>query len=73
MASRRKRPIARVEIKVVAHPSGRAVCSPERRGLSICRDPGRGPLISRLRDPEPRDAIGFHHIRALVDDEDGPA
>lgn len=71
MASRRRRPVpARVEIKVVRHPSGRALRSPERRGLSICRDPGRGPLVSRLRDPEPRDAIGFHHLATSVDEAD---
>ena len=58
------------------HPSKRPIRLVERRGLSICRDPGRGPLISRLRDAEPRDAeprdaIGFHHIRPADDEDEG--
>lgn len=53
------------------HPSGRPIHNPvTRRPFSIARDPEKGPLIARLRDPEPRDAIGFHYIRSVRAEDD---
>jgi hypothetical protein len=50
------------------HPSGRPLRASARKSLSVYRSPGIGPLVPRLREPEPKDAIGFH--RQLVSDDD---
>lgn len=50
------------------HPSGRPIRKEEKKGLSIERNPGMGALCPRLRQPEPKDAIGFHHF--VIKDED---
>lgn len=50
------------------HPSGRPINRPERKGRSIERNPGIGPLVPRLRAPEAKDAIGFHHF--VIKDDD---
>lgn len=51
------------------HPSGRPVRSPARKALSVYRNPGIGPLVPRLREPEAKDAIGFHRVIVRDDDE----
>jgi hypothetical protein len=54
----------------LGHPSGRPVLKePRERKLPITRNPGIGPLIERLRHPQPKDAIGFHHV-SFQDDEE---
>ena len=50
------------------HPSGRPLRQGARKSLSVYRSPGIGPLVPRLREPEPKDAIGFHR---LVERDDG--
>lgn len=44
------------------YPSGRPIKRRETIPLSICRNPGIGPLVPRLQYPQPKDAIGFHHF-----------
>lgn len=50
------------------HPSGRPIRKQETRGLPIMRNPGVGPYLPRLQQPEPKDAIGFH--RFIIRDEE---
>jgi hypothetical protein len=52
------------------HPSGRPIVRHERKGMPIERNPGIGPLCPRLRAPEPKDAIGFHHFLIRDSDDD---
>lgn len=51
------------------HPSGRPIRRPEVKRLLILRNPGIGPLVPRLREPEAKDAIGFHRWAIGVPDE----
>lgn len=52
------------------HPSGRPIRrDPPQRHLPIWRSPGDGPYLPRLQRPQPKDAIGFHHVRPDEDDE----
>lgn len=53
------------------HPSGRPIRRTETKSMSIFRNPGIGPYIPRLQQPQPKDAIGFHHfvVHDSADDE----
>lgn len=50
------------------HPSGRPIRKDQKRGHSIYRSPGIGPLVPRLQLPKPQDAIGFHRF-VIKDDK----
>lgn len=44
------------------HPSKRPVRREQKRGRGYWNAPTDGPVTPRLRQPQPKDAIGFHHL-----------
>ena len=52
------------------HPSGRPKPLSTRKEMSRERGQALGPLLPRLRIPEPKDAIGFVANFPVSDDED---
>ena len=54
----------------VQHPSRRPLRQSTRKPLSVYRSPCIGPLVPRLREPEPKDAIGFHRVIVRDDDDE---
>lgn len=52
------------------HPSGRPLRRNEQKKLPIIRNPGIGPLVPRLREPDAKDAIGFHRFVVRDDDDE---
>lgn len=43
------------------HPSKRPVRREQKRGRGYWNAPNNGPVTPRLQQPQPKDAIGFHH------------
>ncbi len=53
------------------HPSKRPIRHEQKRGRGFWNMPLTGPATPRLSQPQPKDAIGFHHIVVKDDENDG--